>query len=177
MPRGFKRDRETGNTATLENESETVPMFDDGTQSVGDVEVGEYVAPADGETPVAEKRTRPVIDVGAVEARPSSRTDFTTRVTPTMNNPIYAMVRDADYDTPIDIACDPDKVDGVIKLLRRVSNKTLLNVGMRIAPAPYPIADDGKALVSFKKVAQRKANKATADGPAEAAEHNSQVEL
>lgn len=106
----------------------------------------------------AKRAARPLINVGTPIVRKSSRTDFTTRATPTDSNPVFLAVKNAALDEPTDVLVENDskKVEGAISILRRAGAK--LNVGMHIAPKPYPTEEvDGKTYVvlTFKTSAER----------------------
>jgi hypothetical protein len=140
-------------------------------------------APTETAEQTAERKRapRPAINVGNVVVRPSTRTDFTTRATPTESNPVFLAVKAAPLDTPTDILVENDKrkIDGAISIMRRAGAK--LGVGMHIAPKGaegYPTedvesldADDNTvtttyAVLTFKTSAERQVRgKKDADTP------------
>lgn len=118
---------------------------------------------------------RAPIQVGNVIVRKSERTDFSTRSTPTKNNPVFQAFENAAYDEPTDVLVENDekKIQGAITILRRAG--AMLERGVHIAPKPYPTETiDGVdyAVVTFKKDEQRrtpgKSDDATGSTEAEA---------
>ena len=109
-------------------------------------------------TPAKAKRAH--VEVGAIIVRKSTRTDFSTRASTTDTNPVYLAAKGAEVDgEPVDILVDPDKIEAAKTILRRAASPKKLNVGMHIAPAPYPIedTDEGpKAVVTFKVTSEKR---------------------
>lgn len=182
MPRGWA-DRNRRGAAVDETpaevvETETVadvaPVETESTEGEGTVSIDTVEAPqaeqADAQVAEAtseqtserKRGPRPAINVGNVVVRPSSRTDFTTRATPTETNPVFRAVKDAPLNTPTDILVENDdkKVQGAISILRRAGAK--LNVGMHIAPKGvdgYPTEEvEGTtyAVLTFKTDSERR---------------------
>ena len=79
----------------------------------------ETEAPAPVETTDTPKPKRAPVNVGEVIVRKSTRTDFTTRATPTDNNPVFLAAKGAEVDgEAVDILVDPDKIEAAKTVLR-----------------------------------------------------------
>lgn len=173
MPRGWDALRKTAHATNIEpsfiepeapvntkyTESENTEMTAPATAKVTSTPVA---TPTETEKPRrgAKKGVpRPPINVGEVTARPSSRTDFSTRMTTTDSNPVFQAVKNAKLNTPTDILVDNDerKIKGALSILRRAG--TRLEVGMHIAPKPYPtekVNGVEKVVLTFKTSAERR---------------------
>lgn len=141
-------------------ENTEVPANDEVQETPAVTAPAETEVPAPVETAETPKPKRAPVNVGEVIVRKSTRTDFTTRATPTDNNPVFLAAKGAEVDgEAVDILVDPDKIEAAKTVLRRAASPNKLNVGMHIAPAPYPIeeTDEGpKAVVTFKVTSDKR---------------------
>lgn len=167
-------------TAEVEALANGEPTPEVKTQVDADIEnaIAESGSDGKGKRRGAPRGPRQPINVGDVIVRKSARTDFTTRATPTDNNPVFLAVKHAEVGEPTDIlvAADEKKIAGTIAILRRAGTK--LNLGMHIAPKGtpgtmidlsdgtslivgaegYPVdPDTGNVIVTFKTDHERKA--------------------
>lgn len=158
-------------------EPDATVTLDQGTTPEGEQAAQEAETPTEGATQATEKRApRKPIDVGTVTVRKSSRTDFSTRPTRLDSNPVFLAVKDAEKGEPYDLVVEEGKEAGVISILRRAGQK--LNVGVNIASAPYPAAEDqpGHVILTFKTADRDvRKGKGTADAPAEQATPDAEV--
>lgn len=129
---------------------EETPVTDVIEQTETPVEQTEVPAKsADGK----KRAPRLPINVGEVVVRPSSRTDFNIRNTPTETNPVFLAVKNAELGVATDILVQNDdkRISGAIALMRRSAGKN--KVGLHIAAKPYPVEEiDGVeyAVLTFK---------------------------
>lgn len=159
-------------TATPTFEEPTTMFDTDETYAVTEAEVEGTVAleetPAElpQETAEQAKRApRKPIDVGTVQVRKSSRTDFSTRPTRLDSNPVFLAVKGAEKGEPYDLVVEAGKEAGVISILRRAGQK--LEIGVNIASAPYPVATDeetGEEIVGHVVLSFRTADRDTRKG-------------
>lgn len=151
---------EVYSTDTIDENTEGTDNTVTDTAVVEQVTEGTDAQAASTETQATERKRapRPAINVGNVVVRPSTRTDFTTRTTPTETNPVFLAVKGAELDVPTDVLVENDekRIQGAISILRRAGAK--LGVGMHIAPKPYPTEEvEGTeyAVLTFKTSAER----------------------
>jgi hypothetical protein len=153
------RNRST-NTETQENETMTDTTSVDFVAPVGQEEPNAPEATTNGyehpvpETPTPAKRNT---NVGEISVRTSTRTDLSTRVSPSDTHPVFLAVKEAPFDTATDILVDPADVKTVIRIIRRSAQPDKLNVGMTVyAGNPVAEEDPSKVIVTFLKREERK---------------------